>query len=183
MSGFTELKPGLRTRSLAAMKILRVVVAFGAIVLGFGCGGPAAEPVAGMFPDYTLSSLGGTETSRADFSGKVVIYDFWATWCGPCHLQADIFREIYPGFAASGVEIVGIATGEEPATVRDFAAKRPFPWPILLDPEEKVSNELEVLGLPTLVITCKSGGAISFRQTGIVDRTRLERELAEAQTC
>jgi peroxiredoxin len=138
--------------------------------------------VEGACPDYSLASLAGAETTRAAFAGKVVIYDFWATWCGPCHLQADIFREQYAGLRAKGVEIVGIATGEEPRTVRDFAARNPFPWPILLDPEEKVSGELEVLGLPTLVITCKSG-AISFRQTGIVEGKRLDREIDEAQSC
>lgn len=163
------------------MKTCFAVVTFSAIVALSGCGGqpPAVE---GAFPEYSLASLGGGQTTPADFAGKVVIYDFWATWCGPCHLQADIFRELYPGFQSEGVEIVGIATGEEPATVREFAAKRPFPWPILLDPEETVSGKLEVLGLPTLMITCRSG-AISFRQTGIVDGKRLAREIAEAQSC
>ena len=79
-----------------------------------------------------------------------------------------LLRELYPDISEKGVEIVGIATGEEPETVRDFAAKRPYPWPILIDPEDGVSNALYVIGLPTLVITCKVGG-ISFLQTGVVE--------------
>jgi peroxiredoxin len=163
----------------AGEKLLVVCVLAAALA---ACGGGATAPAQGAMPDFQLSSIGGTPVARADLAGRVVVYDFWATWCGPCHLQSDILRELYPALQAKGVEIVGIATGEEPATVRDFAAKRPFPWPVLLDPEEKVSNELEVMGLPTLVITCK-GGSISFRQTGVVTAGQLERELAEAQSC
>jgi peroxiredoxin len=146
------------------------------------CGGGATAPARGAMPEFELSSLGGSTVARADLAGRVVLYDFWATWCGPCHLQSDILRELYPDLQSKGVEVVGIATGEEPATVRDFAARRPFPWPVLLDPEEKVSNALEVMGLPTLVITCK-GGPISFRQTGVVTAGQLERELVQAQSC
>jgi peroxiredoxin len=162
----------------------RLFAASGAIALGLalsGCGG-AAAPAGPAMPDFTLSSLEGATVEKGSLAGRVVLYDFWATWCGPCHLQADILREAQPDLQAAGAEIVGIATGEEAEVVRDFAAKRPFPWRVLLDPEEKVSNHLEVIGLPTTVITCKSG-PISFRQTGIVDSGRLEREVAKAQSC
>lgn len=129
-------------------------------------------------PDFRLASLGGAELSRAELAGKVVLYDFWATWCGPCHIQADILRKAYPALQARGIEIVGMATGEPPEVVRDFASRRPFPWPVLVDPEESVSGELDVLGLPTMVITDREG-KIAFRQTGIVTADRIERELAK----
>jgi len=143
------------------------------------CGGGGAASDAPPMPDFELPSLDGSAVTKASLAGKVVVYDFWATWCGPCHLQADLLREALPMVQAKGAELVGIATGEDPQVVRDFAAKRGFPWRVLIDPEEKLSNQLEILGLPTIVITDR-GGRISFRQTGIVDPARLEREIEKA---
>ena len=157
---------------------LPAILAFAA----FACGGGGTAPTGPGMPEFELSSLEGSAVAKESLAGRVVLYDFWATWCGPCHLQADLLREAQPKLEAAGAEIVGIATGEEAEVVRDFAAKRPFPWRVLLDPEEKLSNQLEVIGLPTTVITCKSG-PISFRQTGIVDAGRLEREVSKAQSC
>jgi peroxiredoxin len=144
------------------------------------CGADAPPDTArAAMPEFELSSLAGDTVPRTAFAGRVVVYDLWATWCAPCHIQSDILREIYPSLRKRGVEVVGIATGEDPQVVRDFAAKRPFPWPVLVDPEETISNRLEVLGLPTLLITDRDG-RIAFRQTGIVDSRRLERELTAA---
>ena len=171
------------TTTPKAKRAANAIFASALALVALACGrdGGAASGGAAM-PDFELASLEGSTVAKASLAGHVVLYDFWATWCGPCHLQADIFREAYPALQAQGAEIVGIATGEEPDVVRDFAAKRPFPWRVLVDPEEKLSNQLEVMGLPTTVITCKSG-PISFRQTGIVDPSRLEREVAKAQSC
>ena len=162
----------------------RPVAGFGlAAALALACGGggagSGAGAAAGTMPAYELASLSGAEVAASEFAGKVVLYDFWATWCGPCHLQADIFRKLYPGLRAQGVEIVGIATGESPAVVREFAAKRPFPWPVLIDSEETLSNQLDILGLPTLVIVDREG-RIRFRNTGVVGADEVETAVAEA---
>ena len=160
------------TRFFAAISLVLALVLPGCGGSGGASGGPA-------MPDFDLTSLEGSAVTKASLAGKVVVYDFWATWCGPCHLQADILREALPMVQAKGAELVGIATGEDPQVVRDFAAKRSFPWRVLVDPEEKLSNQLEILGLPTIVITDRDG-RISFRQTGIVDPARLEREIEKA---
>lgn len=151
----------------------------GLLFVASGCGGGAPTATdTGSMPDFRLVSTGGSAVERADFAGKVVIYDFWATWCGPCHIQADILRKLYPSLQARGVDVVGIATGEPAEVVGAFAAKRPFPWAVLVDPEEVVSGDLEILGLPTLVLTGPDG-RIVFRQTGITTADRIEAELAK----
>lgn len=109
-----------------------------------------------------------------------VLVDFWATWCGPCHLQADVLKDLYPEARARGAEFVGIATGEPPDVVREFLARRPLPYPIALDPESRLEGELAIYGLPTLVVVDRRG-RIAYRHTGLIDADTLRQVLARAE--
>lgn len=172
-------------RSPQTLLALAALVAGLALVVVLVVGGSRRDPSgAGLahgapMPEFTLASLGGSPVSKRDFAGRVVLFDFWATWCGPCHLQADVLRAIYPRQAGRGVEFVAVATGEETSTVRDFVARRPFPYPVVSDPEERVAGELEINALPTLVIMDRAG-RIVFRHVGFADAETLERALAQA---
>ncbi len=119
-------------------------------------------------PDFKLASLGGESFVKADFGDKMVLFDFWATWCGPCHLQADILRELYPEAAKKGVVFVAVSTGEEIGVVRDFVARRPFPYAVFVDPEETIGTVLDIAALPTLVVMDRKG-RIAYRHTGVAD--------------
>ncbi len=130
-------------------------------------------------PEFNLVSLGGESFGKADFAGKVVLFDFWATWCGPCHLQADILKEMYPSAAKRGIEFVAVSTGEDAATVRDFVVRRPFPYAVLVDPEEVLGGPLEILALPTLVVM-DAQGRIAYRHTGVADAETIDAALRAA---
>ncbi len=160
---------------LAGLVLVTLLVVGGGRRGGTGTGAAQGMPM----PEFTLASLGGSPVSKRDFAGRVVLFDFWATWCGPCHLQADVLRAIYPRQAGRGVEFVAVATGEETSTVREFVARRPFPYPVVSDPEERVGTELEINALPTLVIMDREG-KIVFRHVGYADAETLERALAAA---
>lgn len=145
-----------------------------------GCGPQVPPQSAGEpLPEFRLASLAGGELGSKELAGKVVVYDFWATWCGPCHLQAEILHEMYPEHRGGDVEFVAISVGEPEQIVREFLEEKPYPYPVLVDPEDSMSTRLRILGLPTLIVADREGRVV-FRSTGISDRRTIEKALERA---
>ena len=117
-------------------------------------------------PDFRLASLAGGSLGPSSFEGKVVVFDFWATWCLPCHLQADILKQLHSEFSEVGVEFVAVSIGEPEETVREFVERRPFPYPVLVDPSDEVSVQLGIYGLPTVMVV-DARGEVAYLRTGI----------------
>jgi peroxiredoxin len=140
----------------------------------------AAAPVAGAaMPDFRLPSADGRELGPRDLRGRVVLYEFWATWCAPCHVQVEILKKMWPEATARGIEFVAIAAGEPAAVVRAHLERDPYPYPVLFDPDDRVGGALDVLGLPTLVVADREG-RIVWRHTGLVDESTIEQAFAAA---
>lgn len=172
-----------------AVWLVAVAVGFAAVGLAFSWlsrsgttgttttqGAPALDLPAA---DFQLASLDGRRIGPKDYLGKVVVIDFWATWCGPCHLQAEILHEMYPDHRGDGVEFVAISVGEPEEIVREFLAEKPYPYPVLVDPEDSMSARLRILGLPTLIVADREGRVV-FRATGISDRRTIEKAIERA---
>lgn len=140
---------------------------------------PSTQGAGEPLPDFRLASIAGGELGSKDLAGKVVVYDFWATWCGPCHLQAEILHEMYPDHRGGDVEFIAISVGEPEEIVREFLAEKPYPYPVLVDPEDSMSARLRILGLPTLIVADRQGRVV-FRSTGISDRRTIEKALERA---
>ncbi len=149
------------------------------MLLLLACGANAGPASATRQPGFRLPSLDGHKIGPADFRGKVVLADFWATWCGPCHLQAEILHRVQAQYPRSDVQFLAIDVGEDEKTVRDFVASRPVPYPVLLDEEEKVSGDLGVVGFPTLLIIDRQG-EVSYLRPGLVAERRLHDLLGKA---
>jgi thiol-disulfide isomerase/thioredoxin len=129
--------------------------------------------------DFQLPTLDGRRLGPPDLPGRVVVVDFWASWCAPCHLQTAILEKLRPQYAPHGVEFLAVNSGEDEATVRQFVADKPFDFPVLLDPGEKVSARLGVMALPSLMIVDREGDVVYFR-AGIVPERRLRELLQQA---
>ena len=132
--------------------------------------GDSAEPAGVMH--FELASLDGDSVAPVDVARELVLIDFWATWCGPCHLQADILAKLYPALKDKGVEFLAVSLGEPEAVVRDFVAKRPFAYRVLVDPNDEVATKYGIFVLPTVVVLDRAG-TIMYQHEGISSADRL----------
>jgi cytochrome c biogenesis protein CcmG, thiol:disulfide interchange protein DsbE len=142
-------------------------------------GATAGKAGSGAKADFRLKTLEGKSLGPKDFPGQVVVIDFWATWCVPCHVQARILEPVHRDLKGKGVQFLAANVGEEPETVRKFVKEKPFPYPVLLDPEDKVSTSLGVLALPTLIVVDKKG-KISYLHTGLADADTIRKAIKAA---
>lgn len=128
---------------------------------------------------FRLKTVDGRTIGPKDYAGQVVVVDFWATWCIPCHLQARILEPIHRDYKGKGVQFLAANVGEDEPTVRSFLKSKPMPYPVLLDPEDRVSSKLGVVGLPTLMVIDKKG-QVTFFQTGVADGATIRKVLKQA---
>jgi thiol-disulfide isomerase/thioredoxin len=163
--------------------VLGLLIAAAAAWAAFHWSHPTTKPheglAAGDAVAFARDTLDGRHVSLDDYRGRVVLVDFWATWCGPCHLQADILAPLYAEYRARGVEFLSVSVGEEANTVRDFVAHTPSPYPVLIDPEDKLSPQFGIVALPTVLIVDKNG-KVAYFNFGISDAPTLRKALAEA---
>lgn len=138
-----------------------------ALILALGCaGGPTGGgDVLGRSLDFELPTLDGTKRGPADHDG-VVLVEFWATWCGPCRMQADTLEELAPELEKRGATVLSVNVGEDAELVREHLASYPTRWTVVLDREELVSRELGVVALPTLLVVDASG-VVSAVEVGL----------------
>jgi thiol-disulfide isomerase/thioredoxin len=134
-------------------------------------------------PDFTLGRIDGTagQMRLSDLRGKVVLLDFWATWCPPCVAMMPTLHDLYREWQPRGAEFVGIDSDGPAATldeVRDFLAKHPSPYPIVVD-DGKAGGAYRVSSLPHVVIVGRDGKIVRVF-LGAVGRQQLERALFAA---
>lgn len=138
----------------------------------------------GGFPsalaNFKLPSLEGKVLGPANYKGKVILVDFWATWCGPCRLQAEILEPLYQKVHSEGVQFLAVDSGEQAEVVRQFVRQRPFLYPVLLDSNSAISDRLQIDAFPTLMIFGRSGSLVYFAP-GVIDGPTLENLLRRAE--
>ncbi len=137
-----------------------------------------------VLPGFSYPDLDGRQRQSSEFTDKVVVLNFWATWCPPCRKETPEFVALQEAYAG-GVQFIGIAIDDEDP-VREFADSYGVNYPVLLGDIEAVSlsrrlgNRYE--GLPFTVVAAP-GGNVVLRHTGGLDREQLEpllRELTSA---
>ena len=106
--------------------------------------------------NFTLSDLNGKTWTLQDLHGKVVVVNFWATWCPPCRKEMPDLEALYQRFAPKGLVILAISD-EDPAKVQPFIAEHHFTYPILLDPGRKVNDLFHVEGIPKTFVYDREG--------------------------
>lgn len=126
-------------------------------------------------PPFTARSLDGGTVSLEDFRGRVVVLNFWATWCGPCRVEMPEF-ERYQARLGDRVAILGVNMQEPPTLVAPFVRQYALTFPILLDESGAIAAPYRVTGLPTSVILDRAG-IIRERVVGPMTRDVLARRV------
>ncbi len=176
-----------------AVRVGMVILLAGGISIGVAVVGQrwidAPKPEAGSsvrqsaplqtLPDFGLTDLAGLEVSSEAWAGKVVVINYWASWCPPCIREMPLFIQTQEALGESGVQVVGIAV-DRLEDVEAFVANYPVNYPILMATPEAVAlskrlgNRVE--GLPFTVIFDRRGRRV-FSHTGEVTAAELKAEL------
>jgi len=109
-------------------------------------------------PEFSLNDLSNNIVSLNSFRGqKVVLLDFWATWCGPCRMAMPGLQDLKDKFKDRGLEILSINEGEGIDQVRSFIVQKKYSFQVLLDSDGGVGAKFGVRGIPTTVLIDKKG--------------------------
>lgn len=136
-----------------------------------------ASASGGYENDFTLKDLDGNMVSISDFSGDIVVLNFWATWCPPCREEIPDFIAVRNAYEDSGVQFIGISN-EDVSTLRDFVDDFGINYPILID-STNIGGEWGISGIPTTFILDGNGG-IAYKNVGMMSKSQLESAIEDA---
>ncbi len=129
---------------------------------------PEGPRVGFRAPGFSVPALDGRSLSLADYRGKVVMINFWATWCIPCRVEMPSMENLYEKYGGRGFEILAVSGGESQSVVQPFIENLKLSFPILLDEQFEVHEKYEVSAIPSTFLVDKSG-VITHRFFGAVD--------------
>jgi len=154
------------------MKNIKIFVLIAALFFAAGCAKSSALEIGEDAPDFSLNDINGKQVSLSEFNGKVVILDFFASWCPPCRQEIPDFIELEKAYSDKEFAMVGVALVSA-QDAKDFAGKFGINYPVLID-DGKVSNLYgPVRAIPTTFVLDKSGKIVKlyvgFRQKKVFE--------------
>ena len=140
----------------------------------------AAEPIIGNYPPELGTTMNGENIKLEKYRGKVVLIDFWASWCEPCCDEMANLKSLYKDFHPNGLEILGITLDSEQAVIKDFIEKNKILWPQFCDFlgwKSKYAKAYKINGVPYTVILGKDGKIAHLDIVGDELRAAIAKEL------
>ncbi|MGH2740306.1 MAG: TlpA family protein disulfide reductase [Actinomycetota bacterium] len=130
-------------------------------------------------PPFELEALDGNRTiSLSDFAGDVVVLNFWASWCGPCRVEAPGLQRVWEAYRDRGVQFLGVDYRDDRFAARAFQDEFGITFPSVFDPAGELAFDYGLFGLPSTFIINREG-RIVFHYTGIVTESLLHDSLDE----
>jgi peroxiredoxin len=147
MSMITPVPLQRRIRLLLSASALLACVAASAVTL---------QP-SGMAPDFTLRSMDGPNVRLNEQRGRVVMVNFWATWCGPCRQEMPHLNKLHDKYRDSGFVLLGVNIDDNARAATDLATKLGLRFPVLLDTDKSVSRLYDLGSMPATVLIDREG--------------------------
>jgi peroxiredoxin len=113
-------------------------------------------------PHFSGSTADARRLAIEDLRGKVVLVNFWASWCAECRPEMPAFERLHRELAAKGLAVVGVNAREERAAIRRYASELGLTFPLVLDPDGKINAAYGVVGLPTTFVVARDGRVIAL---------------------
>jgi len=148
-----------------------------------GCEGKADRPantsvaaVGDMVVDFRIKTFVGGEFDLADTWGRPVVINFWASWCGPCKMEAETLERVYLGFRDRGVVFVGVALQDTEEGSKKFIKRYGLTFTTGPDPDGAIMKAYNVFGIPKTLVVRKDG-RVSYIRSGPIEEKELVREI------
>jgi len=175
---------------MKALSQLLSVVLVSSVLGSLGCGGSggggdakspgaAAGGVNNPAPDFTLESVNGAgKAGISAWKGKVIVVDFWATWCEPCKKSFPKLQELSTKYKASGLEIVGVSEDDDDSGIKEFGATYGAKFPLVWDKDKSVAGKWKPASMPGSFIVDRKG-VVRFVHSGFHpgDEVELDKEI------
>jgi cytochrome c biogenesis protein CcmG/thiol:disulfide interchange protein DsbE len=129
-----------------------------------------------LAPDFTVRAIDGTVLRLSDYRGKVILLDFWATWCAPCREEIPRFVEWRKEYRYHGLQVIGVSMDDSPEPVQRFSREFRMNYPVAVGTQNIAFQYGGILGLPVNFIIGRDG-KIKAKHLGIYDFMLLKREL------
>jgi cytochrome c biogenesis protein CcmG/thiol:disulfide interchange protein DsbE len=123
--------------------------------------------------DFTRNDLSGNPVHLADYHGKVVLLNFWATWCGPCMEEIPVFARWQKQYGPAGLQVLGVSMDDDEKSVQRYLQKTPISYPIVMGDTALAKLYGGVLGLP-MTYLIDAHGKIAGRYLGGTDLAAVE---------
>src|SRR5713226_10114563 len=107
--------------------------------------------------EFNGTTADGRRMSLVSMRGKVVLLNFWATWCQECRPEMPLFERLHREFGAQGLSVIGINAREGTAAIRGYAKELGLTFPLVLDPRGEINAAYGVIGLPTTFLIGRDG--------------------------
>jgi peroxiredoxin len=143
----------IKSRRLVASLLVTCVLGVALVASGR----VAALDAGAKMPEIGLKDLSGKPVNAASLAGKVVVIDFWATWCAPCREELPVLQKLYKKYAAQGLVVVGVSVDKDDSNIKQFLVKMPLSFPIVHDAAHAVTGKYAPPRMPSSFIVDRKG--------------------------
>jgi len=145
---------------------------------GSGADATAVVTSGALAPDFRLSTPSGEAVALADYRGRPVLLNFFATWCAPCRGEMPFLEQAYVRHQAQDLVVLAVSLEEEPAVVPPFVTDLGLTFPVVLDGDGAVANQYGISILPTSFLIDADGQLVHRRNGFYTSESQLEQDLA-----